>query len=107
MAILEELSENLMKGKANEVKELTQKAIDEGVSPEDILNQGMLSAMGIIGERFKKNEIYVPEMLIAARAMKMGMEVLQPKLTATGVEPIGTATSTEPVPNGETTFRAV
>ncbi|MFC1497475.1 B12-binding domain-containing protein [Verrucomicrobiota bacterium] len=91
MSVLQQITEDLMAGKANEVKNLTQQALDENISPEDILNKGMLAAMTIVGERFKKNEIYVPEMLIAARAMKAGMEVLQPKLTAAGVEPIGTA----------------
>ena len=90
MNILNQMAENLMKGKANEVRNLTKQAIDEGINVEDILNKGMISAMNTVGERFKRNEIYVPEMLIAARAMRAGMEILQPKLTETGVEPIGT-----------------
>ena len=79
-----------MKGKAKEVKELVEKAIKENVNPADILNKGLLAGMGTIGERFKKNEVYVPEVLIAARAMKSGMEVLKPLLIKAGVKPVGT-----------------
>jgi 5-methyltetrahydrofolate--homocysteine methyltransferase len=85
------MAENLMKGKANEVKELVEQALSENLPPGDILNKGLLSGMSVIGERFKKNEVYVPEVLIAARAMKAGMEILQPKLAGAGVQPIGTA----------------
>ena len=91
MSVLNEISENLMKGKANDVKELVQKALDENEEPAKILNEGLLSGMSVIGARFKKNEVYVPEVLIAARAMKAGMEILQPALASSGVEPIGTA----------------
>ena len=89
MGVLEQISENLIKGKANEVKELVQKALDEGTSPGDILNQGLLSGMGVVGDRFKKNEVYVPEVLIAARAMKAGTAILKPLLVETGVKPTG------------------
>ena len=88
---LEQMAEMLMKGKANDVKALVDQAIAEGIEPGKILNEGLLSGMGVIGARFKKNEVYVPEVLIAARAMKAGMQVLQPKLTGAGVQPIGTA----------------
>ena len=91
MSVLEQISENLMKGKANEVKDLVQQALDADTNPAAILNEGLLSGMGIIGERFKNNEVYVPEVLIAARAMKAGMEILQPKLASAGVQPVGTA----------------
>jgi 5-methyltetrahydrofolate--homocysteine methyltransferase len=90
MSVLEQISENLIKGKAKEVKELVDKAILEKVKPVDILNKGLLAGMSVIGERFKKNEVYVPEVLIAARAMKMGMDALKPLLASAGVEPIGT-----------------
>lgn len=89
MSILEEISENLIKGKANEVKELVQKALDDGLAVGDVLNKGLLSGMGVVGERFKKNEVYVPEVLIAARAMKAGTEILKPLLAESGVEPTG------------------
>jgi 5-methyltetrahydrofolate--homocysteine methyltransferase len=89
MADLSALAENLINGKAQEVKELTQKALDEGVSPGEILNGGLIKGMNVVGERFKNNEFYVPEVLIAARAMHAGMDILKPKLAETGVEPIG------------------
>ena len=89
--LLEQMSENLMKGKAKDVAELVEKALAEGLEPSAILNEGLLSGMGIIGARFKKNEVYVPEVLIAARAMKAGMAILQPQLIAQGVEPKGVA----------------
>ena len=90
MSVLEQISENLIKGKAKDVKDLVAQAIAEKIKPADILNKGLLTGMSIIGARFKKNEVYVPEVLIAARAMKMGMEQLKPLLVAAGVEPIGT-----------------
>ena len=90
MGTLEQISENLIKGKANEVKDLVQKALDEGSSAADVLNKGLLAGMSVVGERFKKNEIYVPEVLIAARAMKAGTEVLKPLLAESGVKPTGT-----------------
>ena len=89
MSILIEISENLQKGKAKIVKELVQKALDEGVSANDILNQGLLAGMGIIGEKFKNDEVYVPEVLVAARAMNKGAVLLKPHLAAAGVEATG------------------
>ena len=91
MSVIEELSAQLQAGKADDVRTLTQKALDEGASPADVLNEGLLKGMNIIGTKFKANEVYVPEVLIAARAMKAGMEILQPKLVETGVEPLATA----------------
>ncbi len=89
MSILIEISENLQKGKAKIVKELVQKAVDEGIAAETILNEGLLSGMNIIGEKFKNNEIYVPEVLVAARAMNMGSQILKPLLAAEGVKATG------------------
>jgi 5-methyltetrahydrofolate--homocysteine methyltransferase len=91
MSVLQDIAENLMKGKANDVKALVEQALNEGLEPGKILNEGLLPGMSVIGERFKKNEVYVPEVLIAARAMKSGMQILQPKLADSGVEPIGIA----------------
>jgi len=91
MSKLEDIAANLMKGKANDVKALVEQALNEGEQPARILNEGLLKGMSVIGERFKKNEVYVPEVLIAARAMKAGMQILQPKLTSAGVKPIGIA----------------
>ena len=89
MSILAEISANLQKGKAKIVKELVQQAIDEGVKPVDILEQGLLLGMGVVGEKFKNNEVYVPEVLVAARAMNMGSAVLKPYLAADGVSATG------------------
>lgn len=85
MSILMEISENLQKGKAKIVKELVQQAIDEGVPVKQILEEGLLSGMGIIGEKFKNNEVFVPEVLVAARAMNMGAALLKPLLAESGV----------------------
>lgn len=90
MADLQALAESLIKGDRNKVVELTKKALSEGVAPASILNDGLIAGMGVVGKRFKANEVYVPEVLIAARAMKGGMEVLQPALVAAGVQPIAT-----------------
>ena len=89
MSILAEISENLQKGKAKIVKELVQKALDEGFAPEQILNEGLLHGMGIVGEKFKNNEVYVPEVLVAARAMSMGAQILKPHLAEAGVKATG------------------
>lgn len=89
MSILDEISQNLQIGKAKLVKELVQKAVDEGMSAEAILKEGLLSGMGVIGEKFKNNEVYVPDVLIAARAMNAGTEILKPLLAASGVKATG------------------
>lgn len=89
MSIFDEIADNLIKGKAPKVKELVQQAIDAGEKPGDILTQGLIAGMNVIGARFKKNEVYVPQVLIAARAMHSGLDVLKPLLAAQGVEPIG------------------
>lgn len=81
MSTLLEISENLQKGKAKVVKELVNKALEEKIPAKEILEQGLLSAMELVGEKFKNNEVYVPEVLVAARAMNMGVEVLKPFLT--------------------------
>lgn len=89
MSLLMEISENLQSGKAKIVKELVQKAIDEGLDVKTILEQGLLHGMGIIGEKFKKNEVYVPDVLIAARAMNAGTELLKPLLVSSGAKAKG------------------
>jgi len=91
MADLAEMSNCLQKGQAPKVKELVQAAVDEGVDVGDILENGLIAGMSVIGVKFKKNEVYVPEVLIAARAMKAGMAVLEPLLSEAGIEPVGTA----------------
>ncbi|HIS78111.1 corrinoid protein [Anaeromassilibacillus sp. An200] len=89
MSILNEISENLQKGKAKVVKQLVQQAIDENIPVETILNEGLLSGMSIIGEKFKNNEVFVPEVLVAARAMNMGASLLKPLMAEAGVEAAG------------------
>lgn len=86
---LKELSQALMSGKAPRVKELVRSCLDENIPPETILDKGMVSAMAIVGEKFKKDEIFMPEVMIAARAMNAGLEVLDPVLAATNVRPKG------------------
>lgn len=83
-----EMATALINGKASLVKELTQKALDSGETPQDVLNNGLVAGMNVVGVKFKNDEFYVPEVLIAARAMKAAMEVLRPKLAETGIEPI-------------------
>src|SRR5512137_2177946 len=90
MADLQALADALIKGDRNKVVELTKKAIEEKVDPKDILEKGLIAGMSVIGKRFKANEVYVPEVLIAARAMKGGMEILQPELIKARVQPLAT-----------------
>lgn len=89
MAILEEISSFLQKGRAPKVKELVQQALDEGVPPQEILEKGLLDGMSIVGEKFKNNEVFVPEVLVAARAMNMGTSLLKPLLAESGVKATG------------------
>ena len=91
MADLKALSEAIIKGDQKTAVEITQAAIEENMAPETILKEGLISGMNIVGTRFKANEVYIPEVLISARAMKMSMEYLEPKLSEAGVEPIGKA----------------
>lgn len=86
---LQEISLKLQAGKAKDVKILVQQAIDEGMSAQTILEEGLLSGMSIIGEKFKNNEIFVPEVLVAARAMNMGAALLKPLLVEAGVKASG------------------
>lgn len=86
---LAKMREAVEQGNAAAVKELTQQALTQGVSPEVILNEGLIAAMANVGEKFKKNEIYVPEMLVAARAMYASLDVLKPLLAKSGVKNAG------------------
>jgi len=87
--MLNNISENLQKGKAKIVKQLVQEAVDAGISAQEILEKGLISGMNIIGEKFRSNEVFVPEVLVAARAMNMGAQVLKPLLAADGVKATG------------------
>ena len=87
--ILEEISLKLQNGKTKDIKVLVPKALEEGVPAKDILNEGLLAGMSIVGVKFKNNEIFVPEVLIAARAMKAGAEILKPYLVSADIKPVG------------------
>ena len=89
MQILMDISSALQRGKAKEVVALVQQAIDEKIPAKDILEQGMLHGMNIVGEKFKNNEVFVPEVLVAARAMNKGTALLKPLLSAEGVKANG------------------
>lgn len=89
MSILTEISTNLQQGKAKIVKHLVQQAVDEGLPVQQILNEGLLDGMSAIGEKFKNNEVFVPEVLVAARAMNMGTQILKPLLAQEGVQSVG------------------
>lgn len=91
MSIINEISEFLQKGRAKNVKALVQQALDEGIDAKEILNEGLLDGMMIIGGKFKRNEVFVPEVLVAARAMNAGMAILEPKLIEIGNKPVGKA----------------
>ena len=86
---LNEISVQLQAGKAKIVKTLVQQAIDEGIPAQEILEKGLLDGMNIIGEKFKKNEVFVPEVLVAARAMNQGVALLKPLLAEEGVKASG------------------
>ncbi len=89
MSIYSEISDNVRKGRMKAVKELVQSAVDSGNSAADILNLGLLSGMNEIGELFKNNEVYVPEVLVAARAMNAGVAILKPLLIQDNVQSVG------------------
>lgn len=91
MSILAEISELMQKGRGPLVKEKVEEALNQGIDVKYILEDGLLSGMSIIGEKFKNNEVFVPQVLIAARAMNMGVEVLKPYLAKAGVESKGKA----------------
>lgn len=89
MDILNDISMNLQKGKKREVLELVEKALSDGIDAKVILEEGLLDGMNIIGGKFKKNEVYIPEVLIAARAMNAGVELLKDELVDKDFEPKG------------------
>lgn len=89
MADIKEICEFLQKGRAKNVKALVTEAIEEGQDPKVILNEGLLAGMMIVGEKFKNNEVFVPEVLVAARALNAGLTILEPKLVEVGNEPVG------------------
>lgn len=88
MEILQDIANSIISGKAPDTERLVQQALDENIPVKRVLNEGMIGGMDVVGKKFKNNEFYVPEVLIAARAMKAGMKLLKPKLAESGVEPI-------------------
>lgn len=89
MADFEGIAEGLIRGDAEKVRGLVQAAVDEGVEPQKILDEGLIPAMEVVGTRFKNCEIYVPEVLVSARAMNAGLEILEPLLAQSGAESKG------------------
>jgi 5-methyltetrahydrofolate--homocysteine methyltransferase len=88
MQPLQEIANAIINGKMAETEKLIHQALDSKVHVRDILNQGLIAGMDVVGKKFKNNEFYVPEVLIAARAMKAGMKILKPLFAESGVEPI-------------------
>ena len=89
--LLQDISEKLQRGKAKDVAALVTQALEQSIAPEIILNEGLVSGMNVIGDKFRQNEVFVPEVLVAARAMNAGLKILKPALSGAGVEPLGTA----------------
>jgi 5-methyltetrahydrofolate--homocysteine methyltransferase len=89
MADLQALADAVINGNRDATAKLTQEAVDGGTPVADILNQGLIAGMNVVGDRFKKNEFYVPEVLIAARAMHSGMDIIKPLIAAAGIESKG------------------
>ena len=90
MSIFQEIAEGIISGNAKKVREYAEKALTEGATPQAIVNEGFIAGMSVVGIRFKNNEVYVPEVLIAARAMHAGMDVIKPLLSEADVEGKGT-----------------
>jgi len=88
MELLQDIANAIINGKAPDTEKLVQQAIDSDIPVKDVLNQGLIAGMDVVGKKFKNNEFYVPEVLIAARAMKTGMKLLKPLLAESGIEPI-------------------
>ncbi|MCL1879768.1 MAG: corrinoid protein [Actinomycetia bacterium] len=91
MSVFEDISLFVQQGKAKDAVAAVQKAIDAGEAPQKILDDGLLAGMAVIGEKFKNNEVFVPEVMIAAKALTGGVDLLKPQLLKAGVEPIGKA----------------
>ena len=90
MSLLDEINRNTIEGGGDKVEELTRQALDQGVEVKTILNEGLIAAMNVVGQRFESGELFIPEMLIAAEAMTRGLNVLRPLFTESGIKPQGT-----------------
>jgi 5-methyltetrahydrofolate--homocysteine methyltransferase len=91
MPLLDDLTAAVAAGKRADATRLTQELLNTGTSPQSVVEQGLVPGMTIVGERFKRNEIFVPEMLVAARAMKESLKILEPLLAQAGIKPKYTA----------------
>jgi len=89
MADLKALADAVIKGDQSTAVEITKSALEEGTAAKNVLEEGLIAGMDVVGARFKKNEVYIPEVLLAARAMKMGMDILKPEIIKAGIKPIG------------------
>ena len=87
--IINEIAAQLEAGKAKAVKALVQQALDEGISAQEILKEGLMAGMSAVGEKFKRNQVFVPEVLMAARAMNQSLDILKPLLAGASLEPAG------------------
>lgn len=91
MSTLEDLKTAVINGKRKDVQVLVPELLESGIEPNTLLEEALIPAMGIVGEKFKQNEVFVPEMLVSARAMKEAMKIIEPKLIAAGIKPKYTA----------------
>jgi 5-methyltetrahydrofolate--homocysteine methyltransferase len=89
MAIFDQIADEVVKGQANAVKELVNQALSENISAEDILNNGLVAGMNVVSVKFKNNEFFIPEVLVSARAMTAGLDILNPLLAEANVKAKG------------------
>lgn len=89
MELLQKISEELQKGNFKDMPKLVQEALDKGIPPSKILSDGLVAGMDIVGDKFRRDELFIPEVLISAKAMQTGMEILRPKLVETGAKLAG------------------
>ena len=87
MSNLEDLKTAVISGRRKDAREITTALMEQGTAPEDLLEKALIPAMSVVGERFKRNEVFVPEMLVSARAMKESMKIIEPKLIEAGIKP--------------------
>jgi corrinoid protein of di/trimethylamine methyltransferase len=88
-ALFEKIAERLIVGKIDEVKELSQQALDQGASPRDIIDKGLLAGMDVVGKRFKAGDMFIPEVLLCARCMHGAMDILKPLLSEADAAGVG------------------
>ena len=91
MSTIEDLKNSVINGKRKDAKAVSTALLEAGTAPEILLEEALIPAMGIVGEKFKRNEVFVPEMLVSARAMKEAMKIVEPKLLEAGIKPEFTA----------------